>query len=201
MKKFLFVLLVLAAAITAGCVTSPQIPPGCSGLQTDEECAASLSTTPAPTGSNLVVKSEQVQATPMPTEAMVATSVQTIPVDAKITTPWYPLGEQTVNFFGINLQIMTGSTRPYEEYTSVLIIDSIALSKQHHGFAELVVNIRYRNKDTKQIYPTEPVGMSFTGGGVPSWRQAVGTDADPDNLEWQADFSLQNFSRGSKLND
>ncbi len=70
MKKILFVVLILAAVFTAGCITSPQIPQGCGGLQTDEECAASLSTTPAPTESNVVVKSEQVAATPMPTETM-----------------------------------------------------------------------------------------------------------------------------------
>ncbi len=74
MKRALFVVLILATVFTAGCITSPQIPAGCSGLQTDEECEASLSTTPAPTGSNLVVKSEQVQATPMPTEAMATTA-------------------------------------------------------------------------------------------------------------------------------
>ncbi len=122
MKKFLFVLVVLAAAITAGCITSPQIPPGCSGLQTDEECAASLATTPAPTGSNLVVKSEQVQVTPMPTESMPVKSVPTKACSIKTTWKKEQLGSARVD-------PKSSSEENYNNATTMLCSDGVLVTK------------------------------------------------------------------------
>ncbi len=116
--KFIFAALILAGVFTAGCVTSPQIPPGCSGLQTDEECAASLSTTPAPTGSNLVVKSEQVQATPMPTEAMVVKSVSTKACSIKTTWKKEQLGSARVD-------PVLSSEKNYNDATTMLCDDGV----------------------------------------------------------------------------
>ncbi len=122
LKKILFVLLVLAGVLTAGCITSSQIPPGCGGLQSDEDCAASIASTPTPTGSNLVVKSEQVQATPMPTEAM--------PTEAcSIKTTWKKeqLGSVRVNTVRVNT--VWPIEENYNNATTTLCSDGVLVIK------------------------------------------------------------------------
>ncbi len=142
MKKILFVLLVLAGVLTAGCITSPQIPPGCGGLQTDEECEASLSTTPAPTGSNLVVKSEQVAATPVATEAMVTTASDCSKLN------WKKEELKTVNVDGLTVEKIFNSA-------TTLCDDGV-----------LVVKAVVREGESLPTRPLNGLGETFGKGSI-----------------------------------
>ncbi len=197
MKKFLFVALILAAVFTAGCVTSPQIPPGCSGLQTDEECAASLSTTPTPTEPALVVKSEQVQATPMPTESMAVTAKQTVNSGTETMsgsiTSWQSVSDTgktfTTNINGYNLKIViaVGSTRSWLMWWILNTQDTVNGKK-------LFVKVSFRDTQTGQ---TATDSSFLEEGCIPGVGcelkplKELMPDASPENIQWQAEFQIK----------
>ncbi len=196
MKKVLFVLLVLAAVFTAGCITSPQIPPGCSGLQTDEECAASIATTPTPTESTLVVKSEQVQATPMATEAMVTTAKQTVNSGTETMsgsiTSWQSVSDTgktfTTNINGYNLKIVitVESTRSWLMWWVPDAKDTVT--------EKLYVKINFRDTKTGQ---TATDSSFLEEGCIPGVGcelkplKELMPDASPENIQWQAEFQIK----------
>ncbi len=196
MKKILFVLLVLAAVFTAGCITSKQIPPGCGGLQTDEECAASLSSTPTPTGSSVVVKSEQVQATPMPTESMATTPKQTVSGQETIsgsTTSWQPISDtgkiftKKIGGYDLKISITEGSTRSWFMWWIPDAKDTVT--------EKLYVKINFRDTKTGQ---TATDSSFFEKGCIPGVGcelkplKDVMSDANTGNVQWQAEFQLTN---------
>ncbi len=191
MKKILFVLFVLAAVFTAGCITSSQIPPGCGGLQSDEECAASIASTSTPTEPTLVVKSAEVAATPMATESM--------PTTSKITTQWFPISDQDIPFLGTTIKMMMES-RPDPAATgvyNVVIAEPNVLFPQGPNAInakQVVIKARFKNKKTGEIFETGMIKIWPMGGQVPGWTKTVGSDADPNNLEWQADLSATSYS-------
>ncbi len=186
MKKILFVALLLAAVITAGCITSEQIPAGCSGLQTDEECEASLSTTPTPTGSNLVVKSEQVQATPMPT---INSGTETI---SDPTTSWQPVNDngkiftKKIGGYDLKISITEGSARSWFMWW---VPDAKETVNE-----KLLAKINFRDTKTGQ---TATDSSFLEEGCIPGVGcelkplKDVMPGANPGNVQWQAEFQLK----------